>query len=67
MERENCPHCGARWFIEEFNYTLIQEFNGSIIEEGAVKLENAAKRIESSFTHRCLSCGYYIIQEIKHQ
>ena len=66
MDRENCPHCGARWFIEELNYTLLKNISNYKIDNSIVALETYAKRIESSFTYRCLSCGYHIIREIVH-
>jgi len=66
MEKENCPHCGARWFIEEFNYTVLKNFDGYIIDGEKITLETSATRIESSFTQRCLACGYHINLDIKH-
>ena len=66
MEREICPHCGARWFIEELNYTILRDVNSYKIDKSVIALETSAKRIESSFTYRCLSCGYYIFREIIH-
>lgn len=58
MEKTYCPHCGTRWYIEELNYTLLENINGYKISEDSVIIEQSAKKCGSSYTQRCVSCGY---------
>jgi hypothetical protein len=66
MERTYCPHCGAKWYIEKLNFTLLENINGYKISEGSVIIEQSAKILKSSYNQKCVSCGYEENQEIKH-
>ena len=66
METDYCPHCGAKHYIEELNYTLLQNINCYKIDSDSVIIEQSAKKIISNYTQRCLSCGYFHNREIEH-
>ena len=66
MERTECPHCGARWFVEEFNYSVFQKMDGYKVDGATVVIETTGKRLKSFFTDRCLACGYSINRDVKH-
>lgn len=66
MERTYCPHCGTKWYIEKLNYILMENINGYKISETSVIIEQSAKKMISSYTKKCVSCGYEENQEIKH-
>ena len=66
METDYCPHCGAKHYIEELNYTLLQNINCYKIDSDSVIIEQSAKQIISNYSHRCVSCGYHMIHEKKH-
>jgi len=66
MERTTCPHCGALWFIEELNYSIVQKMSGYKIDGKNLVIETSGKRLESFYTDRCLACGYSINRLIKH-
>ena len=66
METDYCPHCGAKHYMEELNFTLLQNINGYKIDCDSVIIEQSVKRIKSNFTQKCVSCGYQSIHEIKH-
>jgi len=66
MERTYCPHCGTKWYIEKLNFTLLENINGYKISEDSVVIEQSAKKLTSSYTQKCVSCGYEENQEISH-
>ena len=66
METDYCPHCGTKHYMEELNFTLLQNINGYKIDCDSVIIEQSVKRIKSNFTQKCVSCGYQSIHEIKH-
>ena len=66
MERINCPHCGAQWFVEELNYSIVQKMGGYKTDETSIVIETSGKRLESSYTDKCLACGYSINRDINH-
>jgi len=66
MQRTYCPHCGTKWFIEELNYTLSENINGYKISEKSVIIEHSARKLSSSYTQKCVSCGYEANQEKLH-
>lgn len=44
MDRTYCPHCSAKWFIEELNYTIFDKMNGYKISSSSITIENSAKK-----------------------
>jgi len=66
MERTSCPHCGALWFIEELNYSIVQKMGGYKTDGATIVIETSGKKLKSSFTNRCLACGYSINLDIMH-
>jgi len=67
MEKTFCPHCGTKNYIQELNYTLLQNINGYKISGENIIIENSAKKIKSNYTSKCVSCGYHLNHEIKHK
>ena len=66
METTYCPHCGSKHFCRELNFTLLQNMNGYKIDCDSIIIEQSTKRLSSSYTHKCVACGYEQNQEIKH-
>ena len=58
MERTYCPHCGTKWYVDELNYTLLENINGFKISEDSIIIEQSAKKVVSNYTQKCVSCGY---------
>jgi len=65
MNRNYCPHCGTKWYIEKLNYTILENINGYKVSEDSVIIEQSAKKLSSCYTQKCVSCGYEENQEIK--
>ena len=55
METDYCPHCGTKHFIEELNFTLLQNINGYKIDCDSVIIEQSAKKLLSNYTHKCVA------------
>ena len=66
MERTYCPNCGARWYIEELDYTILQRMNGYRITDKNVIIEESAKKLVSRYTNKCIACGYQFSYDIDH-
>ena len=66
METTYCPHCGTKHFKEELLFSLLQKINGYKIDCDKVIIEQSAKKLSSSYTYKCVACGYEQNREIKH-
>ena len=66
MERTYCPHCGTKWYTTRLNYVLLENINGYKISEDSVVVEQSAKKLSSSYTQKCVACGYESNQEETH-
>ena len=65
MDRSYCPHCGTKWYIEELNFSLLENINGYKISEDSVIIEQSARKLLSNYTQKCVSCGYNSNSETK--
>lgn len=66
MEKTPCPKCGAQYYIKELLYFTVKDIDEYRVKNDSLIVEKGAKKIETCFVHKCLSCGYSNNEFIKH-